>query len=59
MMMNKFEAVDRFKDKLMDKFLSLCDYNDFNKLTLLTIGEIVDWIYNKCIDDMVIEDKGS
>ena len=55
--MDKFEAVDRFRDKLMDKFMSLCNYNDYNKINLLTIGETVDRIYDKCIDDMVMEDE--
>lgn len=55
--MDKFEAVDKFKDELMDKFLSLCNYNDFNKINLLTIGETVYRIYEKCIDDMLNEDE--
>lgn len=55
--MDKFEAVDKFRDKLMDEFISLCNYNDFCKINLLTIGETVDRIYDKCIDDMVTEDE--
>lgn len=55
--MDKFEAVDKFRDKLMDEFLSLCNYNDFNKITLITIGDAVDRIYDKCIADMLKEDK--
>lgn len=55
--MNKFEAVDKFRDELMDKFLSLCNYNDYNKINLLAIGEAVDQIYDKCIDDMVNDDE--
>lgn len=55
--MDKFEAVDKFKNELMDKLLSLCNYNDFNKISLLTIGAAVDRIYEKCIDDMVTEDE--
>ena len=55
--MNKFEAVYKFRDELMDEFLSLCNYNDYNKINLLTIGETVDRIYEKCIDDMVKEDE--
>ena len=54
---DKFEAVDKFRDELMDEFLSLCNYNDYSKINLLTIGETVDRIYDKCIDDMVKEDK--
>lgn len=55
--MNKFEAVDKFRDELMDKFLSLCNYNDYSKINLLTIGETVDRVYEKCIDDMVNDDE--
>lgn len=55
--MNKFEAVDKFRNELMDKFLSLCNYNDYNKINLLTIDETVDRIYEKCINDMVNDDE--
>lgn len=55
--MNKFEAVDKFRDELMDEFLSLCNYNDYNKINLLRIGETIDRIYDKCIADMVDEDE--
>lgn len=50
--MNKFEAIDKFRDELMDEFLDLCNYNDFNKINLLTIGDAVDRIYDKCIEEM-------
>lgn len=53
--MNKFEAVDKFRDELMDKFMSLCNYNDYNKINLLLIGDVVNDIYDKCIADMVSE----
>lgn len=53
--MDKFEAVDKFRDKLMEEFLSLCNYNDYSKINLLTIGDVVDRIYDKCINDMVNE----
>lgn len=36
-----------FRNELADKFLSLCNYNDYNKLTLLTIYETIDKIYLK------------
>lgn len=55
--MNKFEAVDKFQNELMDEFLKLCNYNDFNRISLLTIGETVDRIYEKCINDMVDDDE--
>ena len=51
--MDKFKAVDKFRDELMDKFLSLCNYNDYNKINLLLIGETIDKVYDKCIEDMV------
>lgn len=57
--MEKFKVVDKFRDELMDKFMSLCNYNDFNKLNLLTIGETVDRIYDKCIADIIEEYEGN
>ena len=36
-----------FRNELMDMFLSLCNYNDFNTLTLVTIAETIDKIYGK------------
>lgn len=56
--MDKFEAVDKFRNLIMNKFIELCNYNDYGKINLLTIGETVDRIYDRCIEDMVTEDKG-
>ena len=39
-----------FRDDLMDEFIELCYGNDFNKLTLLKIGDVVDKIFEKHID---------
>lgn len=55
--MNKFDAVDKFREELMDKFLSLCNYNDYSRLNLLTIGDTVERVYDKCIEDLVKEDE--
>ena len=55
--MNKFEAVDKFRDLLMDEFIRLCNYNDYSKINLLLIGDTVERIYDRCINDMVAEDK--
>lgn len=55
--MDKFEAVDNFRNLIMNRFIELCNYNDYGKINLLTIGETVDRIYDKCIEDMVNEDK--
>lgn len=52
------ETIDTFQDVLMDEFLRLCNYNDFNKLNLLTIGETVDRLYDKCINDIIAKMKG-
>ena len=55
--MDKFEAVDKFRSLIMNKFIELCNYNDYGKINLLTIGETVDRIYDRCIEDMVKEDE--
>lgn len=52
----QFEALDKFRDELMDKFIDLCRGNDFNKLTLLKIGDTIDQIYDKLIAEMM-EDR--
>lgn len=57
--MDKFEWVDRFRDELADKFLSLCNYNDFNRLNLERIMDTVNDIYDKCIEEMVKEEEGN
>lgn len=55
--MDKFEAVDKFRNLIMNKFIELCNYNDYGKINLLTIGETVDRIYDRCIEDMVKEEE--
>ena len=47
-----FEVVDKFRSDLMDKFLDLCRGNDYNKLTLLKIGDTVGQIYDKQIAEL-------
>lgn len=39
-----------FRDDLMDEFIKLCYGNNYNKLTLLKIGDVVDKIFEKHID---------
>ena len=56
--MDRYEAVDKFRSALMDKFIELCRGNYFNKINLLLIGETVDQIYDECIEDMRKEDEG-
>ncbi len=47
-----FEAVDKFRSDLMGKFIDLCRGNDFNKLTLLKIDDVVCEIYDKQIAEL-------
>lgn len=47
-----FEAVDKFRNDLMDKFIDLCRGNDYNKLTLLKIDDVVCEIYDKKIAEL-------
>ena len=37
--MDRYEAVEKFCD--MQKFIELCDYNDYGKINLLLIGDTV------------------
>jgi hypothetical protein len=47
-----FEEVDKFRADLMDKFIDLCRGNDYNKLTLLKIGDVVDEMYDRRIAEL-------
>ncbi len=49
----QIDLVDKFRSELMDKFIDLCRGNDYNKLTLLKIGDTVDQIYDKQIKDIL------
>ena len=46
------EALDKFRDLLVNKFIELCDYNDYGRINLLLIGETIDRIYDRCVDDL-------
>lgn len=48
----KYESMDTFRNELMDKFLYLCNYNDFSKLNLEKIADTINEIYDKCIDNI-------
>ena len=53
--------LELFRDMLIDEFLRLCNYNDYNKLTLLKIGDVVNECFDKSIEtiqDMRKEDDG-
>lgn len=47
-----FEEVDKFRADLMAKFIDLCRGNDYNKLTLLKIGDVVDEMYDRRIAEL-------
>ena len=47
-----FECIDRFRDELMSRFIDLCRGNDYNKLTLLKIDDVVCKIYDKQIAEL-------
>ena len=49
---NVFEEVDKFRTDLMNKFIDLCRGNDYNKLTLLKIGDVVDEMYDRRIAEL-------
>ena len=44
------EALDDFKNDIMGKIMSLCNYNDYNKINLLTIGDVIDTVFEKHIE---------
>lgn len=54
---NICEVLDSFRSDLMNKFIDLCRGNDYNKLTLLKIGDVVDQIYDEHIAHIVEERK--
>ena len=39
--------VSQFRNEAMAEFIRLCKGNDFNKLTLLTIGDTIDRLHDK------------
>lgn len=43
----KLVLIERFESLLMDEFLKRCNYNDFGKLDLLTIGEVVEVVRSR------------
>jgi hypothetical protein len=47
-----FEEVDKFRTNIMNKFIYLCRGNDYNKLTLLKIGDVVDEMYDVQIAEL-------
>lgn len=55
-----YDELELFRNMLIDEFLRLCNYNDYNKLTLLKIGDVVDKCFDRSIEtikDMKKEDN--
>ena len=60
-MVERCYELELFRDMLIDEFLRLCNYNDYNKLTLLKVGDVVNECFDKSIEtiqDMRKEDEG-
>lgn len=53
MNIEKCEALESFRNEIVSKFIDLCNGNDYNKLTLLKIGDTIDEIYERHISDIV------
>lgn len=47
-----FEAVDKFRADLMHRLIDLCGGNDYKKLTLLKIDDVVCKTYDKQIAEI-------
>ena len=60
-MVECYDELELFRNLLMDEFLRLCNYNDYNKLALLKIGDVVNECFDKSIETiryMRKEDEG-
>ena len=53
----KLALIEQFEGLLMDEFLKRCNYNDFGKLNLLTIGEVVEEVGNRIAKKIWEEQK--
>ena len=49
-MVECYNELELFRDMLIDEFIRLCNYNDYNKLTLLKIGDVIDECFDKSIE---------
>ena len=55
-MIERCYELELFRNMLISEFIRLCNYNDYNKLTLLKIGDVVDECFEKSIE--IIKDMG-
>ena len=56
-MVERCYELELFRNMLISEFIRLCNYNDYNKLTLLKIGDVVDECFDKSIE--IINEKWS
>ena len=49
-MVDRYYELELFRNMLISEFIRLCNYNDYNKLTLLKIGDVVDECFEKSIE---------
>lgn len=55
----KKRLLDEFKRELLSEFIRMCRGNDYNKLTLLKIGDTIDRLYEKYSTRPTEEDDGN
>lgn len=49
-MVDRYYELELFRNMLISEFIRLCNYNDYNKLTLLKIGDVIDECFDKIIE---------
>ena len=49
-MVDRYYELELFRNMLINEFIRLCNYNDYNKLTLLKIGDVIDECFDKIIE---------
>ena len=47
--------LEEFRNEVVDKFIIMCDGNDYNKLNLMSMVDTIDCIYDKHIDNLLKE----
>lgn len=52
-MIESIQALENFRNDIVDKFIWMCDANDYNKLNLLNIVDAIDCIYDKHIESLL------
>ena len=51
-------CLDKFREEIVDKFIIMCDGNDYNKLNLMSMVDTIDSIYDKHMDNLLKEMVG-